>query len=360
MITRNTIAAVSNSHEKGKAMITPTKYHKSAARLFTILAIATILIGGAPAVAGTLQDIKSRGELICGVSEGLEGFSAPGSDKSWKGFDVDFCRAVAAAVFADGTKVKYVPLTASERFDALTSGKIDLLSRNTTWTLARDVNAGFEFVAISYFDGQGFMTKLDNGLSSALQLDGEKICVLAGTTSVDNASSFFARSKLKVELVKFDKREDALNAYAKGDCIAYSADRSALASQRTKLEKPEEHMLLPEVVSKEPLGPVIRQDDPLWSDLVRWTLFLLVNAEEAGWSSATADKMPETSSLAIPAEVTKEFGLEENWATNVIRTVGNYGEIFERNLGQKTSLKLERGINALWTQGGILYAPPMR
>lgn len=310
--------------------------------------------------AGTLDDVKARGELICGVSEGLEGFSAPGSDNKWTGFDVDFCRAVATAIFADDAKVKYVPLSAGERFDALSSGKIDLLSRNTTWTLARDVDAGLEFTAVSYFDGQGFITKLDNGLSSALQLDGEKICVLAGTTSVDNAKSFFERGKLKVELVSFDKREDALAAYAKGECLAYSADRSALASQRTKLEKPDDHMLLPEVISKEPLGPVVRQGDPLWSDLVRWTLFLLVNAEEAGWASASADKMPESSSLAIPQSVSKTLQVDEKWAANVIRAVGNYGEIFERNLGQESALKLERGINALWTQGGILYAPPMR
>lgn len=328
--------------------------------LFQAVVTLVFLLNASPAFAGTLEDVKARGELICGVSEGLEGFSAPGSGDSWAGFDVDFCRAVATALFADDAKIKYVPLSAGERFDALSSGKIDLLSRNTTWTLARDVEAGLEFIAVSYFDGQGFITRIDNGLSSALQLDGEKICVLAGTTSVDNAKSFFERSKLKVELVDFNKREDALAAYAKGECLAYSADRSALASQRTKLEKPEDHMLLPEVISKEPLGPVVRQGDPLWSDLVRWTLFLLVNAEEAGWSSATADKMPASSSLAIPEAVTAMFAADKKWAANVIRTVGNYGEIFERNLGQKSSLKLERGINALWTQGGILYAPPMR
>jgi general L-amino acid transport system substrate-binding protein len=308
----------------------------------------------------TLQQIKKRGELICGVSKGLDGFSAPDESNVWRGFDVDFCKAVSAAIFEDGDKVKYVPLKAIQRFDALADGKVDLLSRNTTWTLSRDVIAGFEFVGVSYFDGQGFMTRVENGLSSAMQLDGEKVCVVTSTTSVDNAKAFFERRKLKVELMEFEKREHALAAYAKGECHAYTGDRSALASQRTKLEKPDDHMLLPEVISKEPLGPVLRQDDAEWADLVRWVLFLLLSADEAGWSSENADKKPDVASLAIPAEFAGKLGISENWALHVIKTVGNYGEIFERNLGQNSTLKLERGINALWTQGGILYAPPMR
>jgi len=310
--------------------------------------------------AGTLDDVKSRGGLNCGVSEGLAGFSAPGADNVWSGFDVDFCRAVAAAIFGDAGKITYVPLTAGERFDALASGKIDLLSRNTTWTLSRDVDGGFGFVAVNYYDGQGFMTTLDKGLSSAMQLEGEKICILAGTTSVDNAKDFFKRNGIKIEVVEFAKREDALKAYEKGECGAYSADKSALASQRTKLATPKDHMLLPEVISKEPLGPVIRQGDPVWTDLIRWTLFLLINAEEAGWSSKEADKSPEAYQLLISPEVRAKLGLGESWASDVIKTVGNYGEIFERNLGASSDLKLERGLNALWTQGGILYAPPMR
>jgi len=328
--------------------------------LAAIMAAALTLTSISDLHAGTLSSVKQRGKLLCGVSEGLSGFSAPDADKKWRGFDVDFCRAVAAAVFGDGNKVDYVSLSAVNRFDALSSGKIDILSRNTTWTLGRDVEHGLEYVGISYFDGQGFMVHVDKGLSTALQLDGEQLCVLAGTTTIVNAKAFFERGKMKVEILEFAKREDALKAYEKGECTAFTSDRSALASMRTKLAKADDHMLLPEVISKEPLGPVVREDDPSWSDLTRWILFLLVNAEEVGWSQASADKIPDTSSLAIPDAVAAKLGLKENWARDVINAVGNYGEIFERNLGKDSPLKLERGLNALWTRGGILYAPPMR
>jgi len=324
------------------------------------LALAMMLVSALDLRAGTLDSVRQRGKLLCGVSEGLAGFSAPDDSKKWRGFDVDFCRAVAAAVFGSGDKVDFLSLNAVDRFGALSSGRIDILSRNTTWTLARDVEKGLEYVGISYFDGQGFMVHVDKGMSTALQLDGEKLCVLSGTTSLVNAKAFFARGKMKVEILEFPNREGALKAYEKGECTAFSSDRSALASMRSGLEKADDHMLLPEVISKEPLGPVVRDDDSSWSELTRWILFLLVNAEEVGWSQASADEIPNTSSLSIPATIAAKLGLKESWARDAIKAVGNYGEVFERNLGKGSPLKLERGLNALWTRGGILYAPPMR
>ena len=321
-----------------------------------LVTLATISTAG----ADTVKAVKDRGNVICGVSEGLDGFSARDKDNKWQGFDVDFCRALSAAIFGDTEKVKYVPLSALNRFEALTSGKVDVLSRNTTWTLARDVGGALSFAGVSYYDGQGFMTGVEDGLSSALELAGAKVCVLAGTTTLANAKAFFDRSRMRVELIEFDKREDAIKAYEKGDCVTYTSDRSALASVRTKLAKPDDHMLLPEVISKEPLGPAVRQDDPAWTELVRWTLFLLINAEEANWSSKAPDKMPDTIPIEVLQAAGKKMGASENWAHNVIKAVGNYGEIFNRNVGKDSPLKLERGLNALWSNGGILYAPPMR
>lgn len=325
-----------------------------------VLAICILLLNIGGLHAGTLKTVQERGKLVCGVSEGLLGFSAQPAGDSWEGFDVDFCRSVAAAVLGDADKVTYVPLSAVDRFAALSSGKIDILSRNTTWTLNRDVDLELEYAGVSYYDGQGFMTHVDNGLSSALQLSGRKLCVLEGTTTIANAKAFFSRAKIDVEIREFAKREDALEAYEKRECAAFTSDSSALASARTRMEVPDDHILLPEVISKEPLGPVVRQDDPNWVEIVRWTLFMLINAEEVGWSSNRADKMPESSSLVISGDIAAKLGLKESWARDVIAAVGNYGEIFERNLGKGSRLKLERGINALWTQGGILYAPPMR
>lgn len=324
------------------------------------LALGVLLLNISALHAGTLKTVQERGKLVCGVSEGLLGFSAQPDGDSWKGFDVDFCRSVAAAVLGDADKVTYVPLSAVERFKALSSGKIDMLSRNTTWTLNRDIEQELEYAGVSYYDGQGFLTHVDNGLSSALQLSGKKLCVLQGTTTIGNAKAFFARAKIDIEMREFAKREDALKAYEKRECDAFTADSSALASLRTRMKTPDDHMLLPEVISKEPLGPVVRQHDAAWIEIVRWTLFLLINAEEIGWSSGNADKMPESSSLVITGAAAKKLGLKASWARDVIAAVGNYGEIFERNLGNSSPLKLERGLNALWTQGGILYAPPMR
>ena len=310
--------------------------------------------------AGTLADVRARGTLNCGVSEGLVGFSAQDSHKEWVGFDVDFCRAVSAAVFGRPDKVTFVPLSATNRFDALKSKRIDILARNTTWTLGRDVVLELEFIGVSYYDGQGFMTSRSNGLSSALQLAKATICILEGTTSQTNATQYFAERNIDVNFSAFKDRNALVKAYAEGRCDAYSADLSGLASVRLGLNDPASHMFLPEVISKEPLGPVVRQADPQWADLTRWVLFLLVNAEEAGWTKALAISGELPKAIKTTAEVNTKLGLDAKWSINVIKWVGNYGEIFARNIGKDSSLGLSRGINALWTRGGILYAPPLR
>lgn len=316
--------------------------------------------GRAEAASNTLQSVRDRGYLICGVSEGLVGFSARDDNGAWTGFDVDFCRAIAAAIFSDPNKVEYIPLSATERFDALKSGKIDLLSRNTSWTLERDVVLGLDFPGVIYYDGQGFLTRIENGLSSALQLSSARICVLKGTTSQENAKAYFARNNISVALIEFEQRGDALKAYTERKCDVYSGDKSALASERTKLDDRDAHIILPEVISKEPLGPAIRGDDPAWTSLVRWVLFLLINAEENQWTAARAANGADASAIDVSATASDTFGLSKSWPSDVISAVGHYGEIFERNVGKASSLELGRGINALWVDGGILYAPPLR
>jgi general L-amino acid transport system substrate-binding protein len=319
-----------------------------------------IVFGSQLAGAATLDEVRQRGVLNCGVSEGLEGFSAQDASKEWRGFDVDYCRAVAAAVLGDAAKVAFVGLDATARFEALTKKKIDVLARNTTWTLSRDVAMEFEFVGVSYYDGQGFMTRRANGLSSALQLSQATICVLAGTTSETNAVRFFADKQIPVKTEPFQDRAALAQAYDGKKCDAYSADLSGLASIRLRLKQPDDHMLLPEVISKEPLGPVVRQGDPQWIDITRWTLFLLVNAEEVGWTKTEAAKPGSADVIVVPAEVSKKLALAQDWPRKVIQSVGNYGEVFARNVGEDSPLGLSRGVNALWTRGGILYAPPMR
>ena len=327
---------------------------------FTFCVLA-LTMGTVETAASTLQAVRDRAVLNCGVSEGLLGFSAPIEGKGWKGFDVDFCRALAVAVLGDADKVKYLPLSADQRFRALREGRIDILSRNTTWTMRRDVELELAFVGINYYDGQGFMVPRSAGLSSALQLENAKICALAGTTTLDNAKRFFNRHKLAADFVTFASRKKALESYQAGKCEAYTADRSALASQRVTMARPGNHILLPEVISKEPLGPVVRQDDMQWLEITQWVLFLLINAEERGWSSKAATGGSAHIPVPIvPEEVSRKLGLKTHWAVSVIRAVGNYGEIFERHLGSGGQLKIKRGANALWTRGGLLYAPPLR
>lgn len=329
----------------------------------TVLSLSLLLVAigtGKAATAGTLDDVKARGTLVCGVSEGLGGFSEKDEQGAWRGFDVDFCKAVALAVLGDAAKVDYVPLSATDRFKALADKRIDLLARNSTWTLSRDAGQGLEFVGVSYFDGQGFMVPSLYGATSPLQLNGATVCVVSGTTTQDNATAYFARAGLKVAFLPFAERQDARKAYADGKCDAYTADRSALAGERADLPKPADHTILKDVISKEPLGPVVRDDDAKWVNLVRWVLFGLIDGEEIGLSSAsvTTTKADETARLGALSG--PPLGLADIWLVKVIGGVGNVGEIFERNLGEDTPMQLSRGINALWTQGGILYAPPLQ
>jgi general L-amino acid transport system substrate-binding protein len=332
----------------------------TAACAVAVLALAGIISSNAGASAGTLDDVRKRGTLRCGVSEGLPGFSSQGKDKRWTGFDVDYCRALAAAVFDDPEKVDFVPLSATARFDALAEKKIDVLSRNTTWTFERDVALGLEFVGVSYYDGQGFLTRQSNGVSSALQLVGARVCVLDGTTSETNVQRYFADNKVRVTIESFQVREELVKAYDAEKCDAYSADTSGLASDRQRLSEPDAHVLLPEVISKEPLGPVVRQDDRQWIEIGRWVLYLLINAEEVGWTKVAAESGSQEQPIVVSEAASRKLGLDTQWPVFVIKAVGNYGEIFMRNVGASSPLELPRGVNALWARGGILYAPPLR
>jgi general L-amino acid transport system substrate-binding protein len=313
------------------------------------------------AAAGTLDGVRARGHLICGVSEGLRGFSDRDADGAWSGFDVDFCRALTAAIFGDPSKAEYLPLSATARFDALKSGAIDVLSRNSTWTMSRDLELGVEFAGIGYYDGQGFLAKAVDGITSALELGGARICVISGTTTEENAASYFTQKGIDVTFVRFTERAEAREAYASEKCDVYTADRSALAAERSQLPVPDDHVILPEVISKEPLGPVTREGDTAWTGLVRWTLYGLINAEEREITSASlGDPGKREAAVALGAPASRALGLADDWLAAVVAATGNYGEIFDRNLGENTPLAIPRGINALWTEGGILYAPPMQ
>ena len=323
--------------------------------------IATIAVAGAGgAAAGTRDDVVARGRLVCGVSVGLPGFSEKDETGTWHGFDVDFCKAVAAAVLGDVNKVEYVPLSADVRFDALKNRRIDVLSRNSTWTMSRDLELGLEFAGVVFFDGQGFLAPALLGATSPLQLNGAKICVGQGTTSESNAAAFFHRNNLKVTFLGFAERADVHQAYADGKCDVWTGDRSALAAERSLLASPQDHVILRDVISKEPLGPVTRNDDPKWTGLVRWTLFALINAEEMGLNSRSVAADQRRLAVDLGAPAARALGLSDDWLVKVVAGVGNYGDIFERNLGQDTPLELGRGMNALWNQGGLLYAPPMQ
>src|SRR5215813_5797483 len=319
---------------------------------------ATVAAGSA--IAATMDDVRARGKLICGVSEGLPGFSEKDGSGVWRGFDVDFCKAVAVAVLGDTASVDYLPLPADARFGALSDRRIDLLSRNSTWTMSRDLELGLEFAGINYFDGQGFLVPALFGATSPLQLDGAKICVISGTTSESNAAAFFRNSNLKVTFLEFAERSAARTAYAAGKCDVFTGDRSALAAERSLLPTPQDHVILRDVISKEPLGPATRKDDPKWTGLVRWTLFALINAEELGLSSRSVVTSNRQLAVELAAPAARALGLSDDWLINVIGGVGNYAEMFERNLGQDTPLELSRGLNALWNEGGLLYAPPMQ
>jgi len=324
----------------------------------------------AAASASTLSDVKKKGYVQCGVNTGLAGFAAPDDKGNWKGFDVDFCRAVAAAIFGDGNKVKFTPLGAKERFTALQSGEIDLLARNTTWTETRDTELGFNFVGVNYYDGQGFMINAKKlpGVNSALQLSGASICVQTGTTTELNLADYFKSHHMQYNPVVFDKFEEANAAYDSGRCDVYTTDQSGLYAIRLTLKSPDDHVVLPEIISKEPLGPAVRQGDDQWFDLVKWTLNAMIIAEELGITQSNVEQMEKSDNPKIRrvlgqdpnAHYGKDLGVGEDWVVNIVKAVGNYGESFERNLGQGSPLKIKRGLNQLWTKGGILYAPPIR
>jgi general L-amino acid transport system substrate-binding protein len=334
----------------------------------TVCTTAVLGLAALPAQAGkTLDAIKARGQLVCGVNEGLAGFAAADSQGKWAGMDVDICRAIAAAILGDGNKVKWVPLNAQQRFTALQSGEIDILSRNTTWTLTRDASLGLNFTGYTYYDGQGFMVPAKLNLKSAKQLKGATICVQSGTTTEKNLTDYSRANNLNLKPVVFEKVEAATGAYFAGRCIAYTTDASGLASVRNKEAKnPADHVILADLISKEPLGPAVRRGDDEFFAIAKWVQFALIEAEDYGITQANVDTMMKSDNPAIgrilgsTEDTGKLLGLDKLWAANAIKAVGNYGEIFERNVGPKSPLGLPRGLNNLWSKGGLMYAPPVR
>ena len=316
--------------------------------------------------AQTLKTVRERGTLNCGVSQGLMGFSSTDANGTWIGFDVDFCRAVAAAIFDDPAKVTFVPLDAGSRFTALQSNKIDVLSRNSTWTMSREGSLGLMFAGIAYYDGQGFLMRRDAGIDTALQLSGKTVCTQTGTTTELNLSDYFRSHDMDLKVLALGTAEDTLKAYDDRKCEVLTSDVSQLYAERLKLAAPDGHIILPEVISKEPLGPAVRQGDDPWLNLIKWTLYSLINAEELGIKSKTVDDAVRSSNpnirrlLGADGGFGEQLGLTSDWAVRAVRAVGNYGEIYERNVGTQSRLSIPRGLNALWTSGGIQYAPPIR
>jgi len=339
-------------------------------RILKTTAAAVALAGTAFAAGNvhadeTLDAVKSKGFVQCGVSQGLPGFSNPDDQGDWTGLDVEFCRAVAAAIFDDPEAAKFTPLSAKVRFTALTSGEIDILARNTTWTMSRDTDFG-EFIGVNYYDGQGFMVPIALGVSSAEELDGAAVCTNTGTTTELNVADYFRARGMDYTVVAFEKADEVVAAYDAGRCDVYTTDRSGIAAQRTKLSKPDDHVVLPEQISKEPLGPLVRSGDSEWGDIARWTLNCMINAEEAGITSENVEEMMSSENpdiariLGADGDLGSKIGLDNAFCAQVVKHVGNYGESYDRNVGPDTPLKLERGLNALWSDGGVLYAPPMR
>ncbi|MGA9413016.1 MAG: amino acid ABC transporter substrate-binding protein [Roseobacter sp.] len=333
--------------------------------LLGAMTVAGLAAGAA--AAGTLDDVKARGTLNCGVTTGLVGFAAPDANGEWNGFDVSVCRAVAAAVLGDPSAVEFVPTTGKTRFTALASGEIDMLARNTTWTFSRDVDLKFTFVGVNYYDGQGFMVPKALGVSSAKDLDGATVCIQTGTTTELNLADFFRANNISYEPVPIETNAEAQQQYLAGACDVYTTDASGLAATRATFEAPGDHTLLPEIISKEPLGPLVRHGDDEWGDVVRWTLNALITAEELGVTSANVGEMASGSGnpevkrlLGTEGTLGEMLGLDADWAQKAIATQGNYGEIFAKNIGEETPIGLSRGLNAQWTNGGLLYSPPFR
>ena len=335
--------------------------------LAALLACAvTALAPAANAQTPLLTTVKNRGHLICGVSPGLAGFGLPDAQGQWAGLDVDLCRGIAAAIFDDPMKVKFTPLSSKDRFTALQSGEVDLLSRTSTWTMARDTSLGLSFAGVNYYDGQAFLVKKTLGVDSALKLNGASICLQQGTTTELNVADYFRKNGIKYEPVTFDKGDEAITAFQSGRCDALTDDSSALYALRLKLVKPDEAVVLPEIISKEPLGPVVRSSDMPWFNLVKWVHFAMLNAEELGVTQANVEQQKSSTNpeirrlLGVEGKFGEAIGLTPDWAYRVVRHVGNYGEAFERNVGAGSVLKIARGKNDLWTKGGLQYAPPIR
>lgn len=336
-------------------------------QLFTFAVAAAMAATSSIAFGQTLDEVKERGYLQCGVTEGLPGFSFPDEDNNWSGLEVDYCRALAAAIFDDPDAVRYTPLPTNTRFETLSNGNIDVLSRTTTWTMSRDTDLGLSFVGTMFYDGQGFMVPTELGLESALEMSGAAICVQSGTTTELNMADYFASNDMDLSnAVVYVTRDETLQAYLDGRCDVYTTDSSGLAGDRTQFPDPSAHEILPELISKEPLGPVVRSGDVQWFNIAKWVYFALVNAEELGVTQANVDEMlgsdnPEIKRLlGVEGDFGAPIGLTTDWAYRIIKNVGNYGEIYAANVGPDTPLGLERGLNALWTDGGIMYAPPIR
>jgi general L-amino acid transport system substrate-binding protein len=316
--------------------------------------------------AAVLDQVKSKGFVQCGVSQGLPGFSNPDDKGNWTGIDVDVCRAIAAAIFDDPTKVRYTPLTAKDRFTALQSGEIDVLSRNTTWTSSRDTSLGLNFTGVNYYDGQGFLVRKDKKVSSALELSGASVCTQTGTTTELNVADFFRSRNMKYEVVAFSTADETVKAYEAGRCDVFTSDVSQLYAMRLKLANTADHVVLPEIISKEPLGPVVRHGDDQWFDIVKWVLYGMLSAEELGVATKNVDEMAKSNNpeikrlLGTEGNFGEQLGLTKDWVGRIVKHVGNYGESFDRNVGPGSKLGIERGLNRLWSKGGIQYAPPIR
>ncbi len=340
-------------------------------KLLTVAIAAGLGLTATAAVAqttasATLDAVKAKGYVQCGVTGGVPGFSAPDANNNWTGLEVDYCRALAAAIFNDPEKVRYTPLTSQERFTALSAGEIDVLSRTTTWTMSRDTQLGIKFVGTMFYDGQGFMVRKADNIASALDLSGAAICIESGTTTELNAADYFAANKMEFNTVVFVDQDEVVKAYEDGRCDVYTTDSSALAAERSKFANPADHVILPEIISKEPLGPVVRQGDDGWFNISRWTYFALLEAEELGVTQANVDDMLASDNpaikrlLGVEGDFGTPMGLTKDWAYQIIKHIGNYSESYERHVGPSTPIGLARGLNALWKDGGIQYSPPIR
>ncbi|MCZ4273203.1 amino acid ABC transporter substrate-binding protein [Maritalea porphyrae] len=337
-------------------------------QLVTIALGAVLGLSASAAFADTLADVQAKGYLQCGVSPSTPGFAAPDANNEWAGLDVDFCRAMAAAIFDDPKAVRFTPLTSKERFTALSSGEIDVLSRTTTWTMSRDTNLGIDFAGTMFYDGQGFMVRKDLGVASATELSGAAICIEAGTTTELNAADYFSSTGMEYNAVVFEDQDEVVKAYDDGRCDVFTTDSSALAAERLSLANPDENMILPEIISKEPLGPSVRQGDDLWFNITRWVYFALLESEELGISQANVDDMLGSDNpgvrrvLGVEGDFGTAIGLSTDWAYKIIKHVGNYNDIYERHVGASTPVGIARAgsVNDLWTRGGLMYAPPIR